>query len=141
MPGKGKSGGRGGKAKNWLTEEEAVATTTTAGTAEAPGNQGNHGSASSSDEDPGSHRSSIGNGSPVSLCSGRPRKTKTPSRQDTRSTTTAGSSVATTRYIRPHNYRSKCPKFTGEKDKWPRFSDEFWLFLRELNESWDIHGS
>ena len=126
MSGRGKQsrgGGRGGgKPKGRSGGEEVVNTAV----ADATENPGNHGEISSEEEDPGTHGDSLGHVSPVSTRSGRTRKPPTPSRQDTRSTTTSGNSVASTthtaapRYTRPHNYRSKCPKFTGEKHK---FSD------------------
>ena len=124
--------------------------------AEATEDTGNHGEVSSEEEDPGTHGVSSGtHGVPSGHVSpvkktrrGSTRKSPTTSRQDTRPTTTRGNSVASTshtapapRYTRPHNYRSKCPKFTGEKDRWPRFSDEFRLCLWELNAEWDIHKS
>ena len=160
MAGRGKQprgGGKGnakntGKSKGKSSAEEVVAAAVDEATEQNPGN---HGNVSSEEDDPGTHGEDLlGHGSPVTR-SGRTCKPLTPSRQDTRTTTTSGNSVASTshvaartshtaaapRYTRPHNYRSKCPKFTGEKHKWPRFSDEFWLFLRELNQDWDIHES
>ena len=87
MSGKGK--GRGRKGKNKSREDEAV-NAATASTTEAPGN---HGSASSEDEKSGSYRALSGHVNPVSLRSGRQRKTKTPSRQDTRTTTSHQAAV------------------------------------------------
>ena len=143
--GGGKSNAKNtGKSKGKSSAEEVVTAAVDEATEQNPGN---HGNVSSEEEDPGTHGEGLlGHGSPVTR-SGRTRKPLTPSRQDTRSTTTSGNSVASTshtaapRYTRPHNYRSKCPKFTGEKHKWLRFSDEVWLFLRELNEDWNIHES
>ena len=150
MSDRGKQNRGGGKKNGRRQREEAVNTAVT----QAAEDPGNHGDVSSEEEDPGNHGVSSGDQgvpsghvSPVKKTrSGSTRKSPTTSRQDTRPTTTRGNSVASTshtaaapRYTRPHTYRSKCPKFTGEKHKWLRFSDEFWLFLRELNEDWDIH--
>ena len=106
MSGRGKQsrgGTRGGGKQQGRSGGENVVNTAVA---EATEDTGNHGEVSSEEEDPGTHGVSSGDHggpsghvSPASTRSGRTRKHPTPSRQDTRSTTTSGNSVASTTHL------------------------------------------
>ena len=42
-------------------------------------------------------------------------------------------------YTQQRTYSSKCPSWDGDKSNWTQFAEQFCLFLRELNKSWDIY--
>ena len=42
-------------------------------------------------------------------------------------------------YSHRRTYTSRCPTWDGDKDNFPHFAEQFRLFIRELNKSWDIY--